>query len=83
MMFSLLQFSAALQVEVLPRIMLAAQMLGANAGNMISIANIIAVASITGLSGREGLILRYTIGPMLAYVLLVGFNCLIWTMVLG
>jgi L-lactate permease len=29
---------------------------------MISIANIIAVASITGLSGREGLILRYTIG---------------------
>lgn len=83
MMFSLLQFSAALQVEILPRIMLAAQMLGANAGNMISIANIIAVASITGLSGREGLILRHTIGPMLAYVFLVGVSCFIWAVVLG
>lgn len=46
---------------------LALQMLGANAGNMICVVNVVAAASVVHLSGREGEIIRYTVVPMLLY----------------
>jgi lactate permease len=72
MMFSLFQFSTAIQVSADPRLVLAAQVLGANAGNMICVLNVVAAASVVGLTGKEGLIIYYTIRPMLIMVAFSG-----------
>lgn len=67
MMFSLFQFSVADQIAVDPTIILSLQVLGANAGNMICVLNVVAAASVVGLLGKEGTIIRMTLGPMLYY----------------
>jgi lactate permease len=72
LMFSLFQFSVADQIGVSPHLILAAQILGANAGNMICVVNVVAAASVVNLLGREGSIIRYTLGPSLAYCLVAG-----------
>jgi lactate permease len=72
MMFSLFQVSVASQVNLSPFIILALQALGANAGNMICVLNVVAAASVVGLSGKEGSIIRYTLLPMLYYILWAG-----------
>ncbi|NCC21617.1 MAG: L-lactate permease [Alphaproteobacteria bacterium] len=77
MMFALLQFSAALQAEVNPRVVLAAQMLGANAGNMICVLNVVAAASVVGLAGKEGTIIRHTLWPMIYFAGLTGILALV------
>lgn len=72
MMFALLQLSAADRAGVPETIVLAAQMLGANAGNMISVVNVVAAASVVGLLRQEGTIIRFTLVPMLYYCLVAG-----------
>ena len=72
MMFSLFQFNVANQVGISERVVIALQILGANGGNMISVLNVVAVASVVGLQNREGRILRITLLPMLFYILGAG-----------
>lgn len=72
MMFSLLQFSVAQQTALTAEVILALQMLGAAAGNMICVLNVVAAASVVDLLGEEGRIIRLTLPPMLLYVLLAG-----------
>jgi lactate permease len=72
MMFSLFHFSVADQIGVDPTVVLSMQVLGANAGNMICVLNVVAAASVVGLLGKEGTIIRMTIGPMLYYSLFSG-----------
>lgn len=72
MMFSLLQFSVAQQTGLNPANVLALQMLGAAAGNMVCVLNVVAAASVVDLLGEEGRIIRFTLPPMLLYVLLAG-----------
>ena len=72
MMFSLLQFSVAQQAGLPPLVILAMQVLGANAGNMICVVNVVAAASVVKLLGQEGPIIRLTLGPMLYYALWAG-----------
>jgi lactate permease len=72
MMFSLFQFSVANQVGVSERIVIALQALGANAGNMISVLNVVAAATVVGLQNQEGRIIRMTLVPMLYYVIWAG-----------
>ncbi len=72
MMFSLFQFSVAQQTALLPRVILALQVLGANAGNMVCVVNVVAAASVVGLHGKEGDIIRFTLPPMLYYALFAG-----------
>ncbi len=72
LMFSLFQFSVAEQIGVPPETVLGAQILGANAGNMISVVNVVAAASVVRLLGQEGSILRYTLVPSLSYCLFAG-----------
>ncbi|BCB06020.1 L-lactate permease [Bacillus sp. KH172YL63] len=72
MMFSLFQFSVAEQIGVDPQTVLSLQVLGANAGNMVCVLNVVAAASVVHLSGKEGQIIRTTIVPMMLYVLLSG-----------
>jgi len=69
MMFATLQQSAALQTGNDETTILALQMLGANAGNMICVVNVVAAASVVNLVGKEGLIIRMTLAPMVFYVL--------------
>lgn len=48
------------------------QAVGAAAGNMIAIHNVVAASAVVGLMGKEGVILRKTIIPTLYYVLAAG-----------
>ncbi|MFC4654069.1 L-lactate permease [Rheinheimera marina] len=72
LMFAQLQLEVAAQAGVAPQLVLALQMLGANAGNMICVVNIVAACAVVKLQQQEGKILRYTLLPMLLYLLLVG-----------
>lgn len=72
MMFATLQESAATQTGNSSTTILALQMLGANAGNMICVVNVVAAASVVNLVGKEGQIIRLTLLPMLFYVLASG-----------
>ncbi|ADU29676.1 L-lactate permease [Evansella cellulosilytica] len=72
MMFTLFQFSIADQIGVDPTLILSLQILGSNAGNMICVLNIVAAATVVGLLGKEGKILRLTFLPMLYYSLFSG-----------
>jgi lactate permease len=62
-------------------LILALQSVGSAMGNMVSIGNIIPVASILGLINQEGLILKRTAIPFLVYGLIAGISGLIlaWT----
>ncbi|MGV1004907.1 MAG: L-lactate permease [Candidatus Nanopelagicales bacterium] len=76
LMFSSLQESVATGVGLNPTVVLAQQVGGANAGNMICVMNVVAVAAVCGLLGREGEIIRRTALPMFVYTLvfaLAGF----------
>ncbi|MBA2176514.1 L-lactate permease [Halobacillus locisalis] len=72
MMFSLFQFSAADQIGLSGQSVVALQVLGSNAGNMVCILNVVAAASVVNLVGKEGEIIRITMIPMLIYVFLAG-----------
>jgi len=76
MTFALFQLTAAEQASLPPDIVLAAQILGASAGNMVSVVNVVAAAAVVGLVGREGTIIRYTLVPMLVYTTVVGLLAL-------
>lgn len=67
LMFGSFQQAMAQQAELPQTLVLALQMLGANAGNMICVVNVVAAASVVNLNGREGEIIRYTLWPMLFY----------------
>lgn len=72
MMFASLQQAVAVRSGLPEHLVLALQMLGANAGNMICVVNVVAAASVVRLSGQEGRIISYTLLPMLYYCLAAG-----------
>ena len=72
LMFSLFQFGVAERLLMPTSLIVALQAVGAAAGNMIAIHNVVAASATVGLLGKEGLVLRKTILPTLYYVLLVG-----------
>lgn len=70
--FGQIQSDIASNAHISQQIVLAAQLIGAAAGNMICVHNIVAVSSLVGLNGQEGNIMRKTLAPALLYCLLVG-----------
>ena len=72
--FSPVQFSIAQQIGLNTEVILAGQVIGAAAGNMICVHNVVAASAVVGLSGKEGDIIRKTIIPSLLYCLLVGIG---------
>jgi lactate permease len=66
-MFGALQESVADTVGVSPQVVLAEQVGGANAGNMVCVTNVVTVAAVGGLLGAEGSIIRVTVIPMAVY----------------
>jgi lactate permease len=77
LMFSLFQFGIAQKLMISGSITVALQSVGAAAGNMIAIHNVVAASATVGLLGQEGATLRKTILPTLYYVIMVGFLGLI------
>ncbi|MBU2863067.1 L-lactate permease [Reinekea forsetii] len=72
MMFAELQQSTALELGLDTKVILAMQLIGANAGNMICVVNVVAAASVVNLVGKEGQIIRFTLIPMLYYCFTAG-----------
>ncbi|WP_085506004.1 L-lactate permease [Thalassobacillus devorans] len=70
--FSPIQYSIANQTGLNSEVVLSAQVIGAAAGNMICVHNVVAASAVVGLSGKEGDIIRKTLGPALLYGLLAG-----------
>lgn len=70
--FSPIQYEVALQTGLDTNIVLAEQVMGGAAGNMICVHNVVAASTVVGLSGREGDIIRKTLLPALFYGLMVG-----------
>ena len=68
LMFSLFQFGVALQIGVSTAIVLGLQCVGASAGNIICVSNIVAAEATVGLTGREGSLIRKLMVPTLYYV---------------
>jgi len=77
MMLSQFQFSTATSLGLTASVMVALQAVGAAAGNMIAIHNVVAASATVGMLGREGFILRRTILPTLYYVIFAGIIGLI------
>jgi lactate permease len=78
MMFAELQQATAHNLNLPEHIILALQMLGSNAGNMICVVNVVAACSVVDLSGKEGFVMRITLLPMIIYCLLVSLVATLW-----
>jgi len=83
MMFSQFQFGVATNLGISGAMIVAIQAVGAAAGNMVAIHNVVAASATVGLLGREGSTLRKTVWPTLYYVLFTGAIGLIAIYVMG
>jgi lactate permease len=72
LMLSDFQFNVAATLGLSTAMMVALQAVGAAAGNMIAIHNVVAASATVGLLGREGTTMRKTLLPTLYYCLLSG-----------
>lgn len=71
-MFGGLQLSAAQQIGLPITAILALQAIGAAAGNMICVHNVVAALTTVGLVGKEGPVIRNNLKLCLAYCVLAG-----------
>jgi len=72
LMFSLFQYGVADKLAISGAMIVSLQAVGAAAGNMIAIHNVVAASATVGLLGQEGDTLRKTIIPTLYYVFIIG-----------
>ncbi|MGR5145797.1 L-lactate permease [Photobacterium alginatilyticum] len=72
MMFSQFQFEVAQTLTISSAAVVALQAVGAAAGNMIAIHNVVAASATVGLLGREGATLRKTVIPTFYYLIVTG-----------
>lgn len=70
MLFALLQFQVATELDYDATTILALQGIGAAAGNMTCIHNVVAACAVAGTLGEEGNVIRKTALPMIVYLLL-------------
>jgi lactate permease len=85
LMFCLFQYGVATKLAISVAAVVALQAVGAAAGNMIAIHNVVAASATVGLLGQEGPILRKTILPTLYYLVVVGVLglCAVYLLGLG
>lgn len=72
LMFVLFQYGVADNLGMSMALIIALQAVGAAAGNMIAIHNVVAASATVGLLGQEGPTLRRTLLPTLYYLAIVG-----------
>ena len=77
------QFDTAQLIGVSGAMLIAVQAVGAAAGNMIAIHNVVAASATVGLLGREGAVLRMTIIPTTYYLIMAGLLTWIALHVIG
>ncbi len=83
LMFSAFQYGVAERLAVSTMMIVALQAVGAAAGNMIAIHNVVAASATVGLLGKEGATLRKTILPTIYYLLVIGLLGLIAVNIVG
>ena len=83
LMLAQFQFDTAQLIGVSGAMLVATQAVGAAAGNMIAIHNVVAASATVGLLGREGAVLRMTIIPTIYYLVMAGLLTLIAIHVIG
>ena len=83
MMCSQFQFGVASSLGISSALIVSVQAIGAAAGNVVAIHNVVAASASVGLLGREGSILRKTVWPTLYYVLFTGLIAMFAVYVLG
>lgn len=83
LMLSQFQFSVGEMLGISSALLVAMQAVGAAAGNMIAIHNVVAASATVGLLGREGRTLRMTIIPTLYYLIFAGILAMIAVYGLG
>jgi lactate permease len=81
MMFSLFQFGVAENTGLPSPLILALQTVGASAGNVICVSNVVAAAATVGLLGREGLLIRQLLPVVIYYLGAAGLLGLVWATV--
>ena len=72
LMFAAFQHGVAASLAISSSMVVALQAVGAAAGNMIAIHNVVAASATVGLLGREGSTLRKTILPTVYYLVVIG-----------
>ncbi|MCE7791403.1 L-lactate permease [Salipaludibacillus sp. CUR1] len=70
--FSPIQYNVAIETGLSTNVILAQQVAGSAAGNMICVHNVVAASAVVGLVGKEGDIIRKTLLPALIYALFLG-----------
>ena len=83
LMFALLQHGVATALGISAALVVALQAVGAAAGNMIAIHNVVAASATVGLLGQEGATLRRTIIPTVYYLVMTGALGLLAVRLLG
>lgn len=83
LMLAQFQFDTAELIGVSSAMLVAVQAVGAAAGNMIAIHNVVAASATVGLLGREGETLRMTVIPTLYYLVMAGLITMIAIHILG
>jgi lactate permease len=83
LMFSAFQYGVAERLAISGVMIVALQAVGAAAGNMVAIHNVVAASATVGLLGREGSTLRKTILPTIYYLIAIGSLGLLAIYVLG
>lgn len=78
LMFSLMQFSAAIENNLDPLLINSLQLIGAAIGKMICIVSVVAASSTVNLYGEEGRIIRMTMLPSIIFCLMVGLLALLF-----
>jgi len=72
LMFATFQYGVAERLAMSTVMIVSLQAVGAAAGNMVAIHNVVAASATVGLLGKEGLTLRKTILPTIYYLLVIG-----------
>ncbi|MGO2146556.1 L-lactate permease [Halomonas sp.] len=83
LMLAEFQFNVAQTLGVSTAMMVALQAVGAAAGNMIAIHNVVAASATVGLLGREGTTIRKTIIPTIYYLVFAGIIAMVAFYVIG
>ncbi|WP_434986688.1 L-lactate permease [Vreelandella zhaodongensis] len=83
LMLAEFQFSIAQTLGLSTAMMVALQAVGAAAGNMIAIHNVVAASATVGLLGREGTTIRKTIIPTIYYLVFTGIIAMVAFYVMG
>jgi lactate permease len=83
LMFGLFQHGVATELAISSAFVVALQAVGAAAGNMIAIHNVVAASATVGLLGQEGATLRKTVIPTMYYLAVVGVLGIVAVYVVG